>query len=1142
MAYFYDDRGQLREGDEETAKKLGFRPATDEELDAHNHALDVEESGGSVLGAVGHGFQRGIGAGIDLADKAVQAVAPGFGQSPEGLVDEAGSGAGKGGSGAFPSAYDAQAKLETEAHPIAAGLGTSLAAAIPAAAAGALAPAGAAILGTGIGTIGAESAVQAVAQEYDDSWLQDRPMDLKNVAAYTLMFGGMDLGFRALGKGVMSVLGKETPEPKLSLGSSNVVSEAQDAARNIVPERAAGGSVGAARASDLSEPFDDAIRGMSDRDAAVLARDSEDHLHLTAQSSADAFTRINQGLSDDLGNKLKYQDFAAHAQEWQPKTLEKQSSAINDVLDQAQGAAAEIGRFTEGDKGALDFGNLGKKAVQDINQFGRAISDEADPARRMMLIDEMKKRGDRLMMSVDASYGVDKITTEGLKEIIRPLYGADGALRKMLENGKLFPGAAELQKSLNAPWHNMLKHWPEVQKSVLKATGNVAFDTSGAGRIEKESTVDMMRALLGKDPRSLKEYGKHLKGALDSIGDLVEAREAHGVVGKGGLDEMRSALMNATEDWNLATTIGVAKNRVANMARDPRKWGKLLLNIGERAPFGVGQVVTAARNIGDALGDLHLSKDGALGKVWDQAFQRYAQHPDLADPSIAANYSDWVRDALANRGGAVAPVPPGGGGGMSAGGMVDAGASAANQTAPSQAYQDAMAAVAKRKATGGSVTIIGGPGKITHGAKAGLREAQMAAETEVAGKTLTQLGALEGVNRSNVDWLKADPHFQKTGNLKDKFASAPGGLPSFLIDTDGTMKLRNGRHRLTAAKEMGRETIEGIITKYGPRGGEKWRYQGPIRISDAAESGHVRTGVGAKDLLTSPMAVGTAVGAGGLALAATRDRPPPPDEGPTTAYRGALREIAAGGQKQIQTLASDVIKAKPAKRGDVLSAFVGKGDPTEAVEKLRSSIQQVTADPTALIGQMSGSTGDLSRTHPSVYMALTQKAAQVTQYLKSIIPPRQGTSLLDPQGAPVSLDQAFDVASRYLGAARPKQTMRDIGRTTATPEQVQAFQQNWPELWTPLQIETIGQVQRMHAAGRHIDSEKLRRLDTLLQLNGQLDPSASESVTSTMLQAQDQAAPPIQPPGAGSSPSGAGSGIASSLRTQLGSVQADKGM
>jgi hypothetical protein len=165
--------------------------------------------------------------------------------------------------------------------------------------------------------------------------------------------------------------------------------------------------------------------------------------------------------------------------------------------------------------------------------------------------------------------------------------------------------------------------------------------------------------------------------------------------------------------------------------------------------------------------------------------------------------------------------------------------------------------------------------------------------------------------------------------------------------------------------------------------------------------------------------------------------------------------------------------------------------------------------------------GDLPRTHPSVYMALTEKAVGIVSYLSAAVPERTAQTLLDPVGIAPSADRSLEFAYKVVGATNPRQAMGDISRLDIPPEELEAFQGNWPELWEPFKAELIGQAMRRAEGGRPVDAEKLRRLDEILGMNGQLDPSGSAEVAMHMLAAQEQApaapasnSPPTQAPSA----------------------------
>lgn len=1329
MPFFKDRAGQLWEFDNaDDATRQGMVEASDADIDAHNHALDVQEADQGFGAAVSGGFQRGLGM---FTDTLAGFTPPAVGSDAFGMAGPAPAGAPSAavqpGEQTFPDAYTEQARLQREARPFASGVGGALAVAPLAFGAAAAAPGIAPVLGTTVGAIGAEAAVGAVQQEYDDAWFEQRPFELKQVAANTLMFAGLDFAFRGALKGIGSAmsLGRKAAPRASEIGRRNVVSEAQGAARELV-DPVGGGSVGAARASDLNEPFDDAIRQMSDRDAAVLARDADAHYNLIAQDASESMTRLNNGLSDDLGNRLKVEDFATYASEIDTKTLEQQARWWTGMSEQADEAARSINALAEGDKTALDFGNLGKKATQTIDDFNRRISETADPATRNVLVDEFKKSLDRLTMSIDASRTVDAVTRGELKNLIAP---TREALRKGLENRKLFGGAADLQKALNSPWHGLLEHWSKVQKTLTEETGHVQFDVSGAGRITRESTVDRMLALLSRDPRSNQEFGRHLAGTLENIQGLIDARGKYGIARKDGLDALEQDIRNLMEDWNLAQTIGIAKNRVDALKKDPRKWGTLALNLGERLPI-VGQPIQLARTLGDAFTDLHIQRNTPLARVWDSAYKRYALNPVYSDPSIIRNYPDWIAESLRNRGGNFNPPAGGISGAPAVPGMPPANEGGGARSVAAPAARSAIDRARARISQSGHVTLSRGgtwnpktpidklvderlrawaddevlaefsgkgdlrkylfgsvdndpevygglpaeymtpDGDLTSAARKELRAAIKSATDDIADfksirkraeqsvfgdaglnaidrarDRINQSGhvALGGRSTKSRDqvldalervWTPEEKQVAH-GYTHARFYEANEALrglgpmtPEIQADVDRLNALfgkavKNGatfngttlRGVGLTAEEAAKLDQAGILTTQGfmssstdskvaeqftnfgstserdvpvlfeiegrtgvpigrgqaevvHRPGTQFavidkRMQGDVPVYMLREMG-LQPGapsdailgavnLGGKDganfsltdIAKSPMGVVTGAGAAGLAInAAVRSRAEEPPTSPDGAYRDALREIDQAGKQQVSAMASEALKMKLPRGKDrgPLALFAGKGSIQDAVEQTRERLDEIAADPTTLLQQIGDSSGALSKTHPSVQMAVIQKAAEVAAYLQSVIPQKTATTLLDSRGAPLSFDRAWDYAARYVGATQPRAALREIVRGSAPPEMLEAVQATWPEVWSGFQAEMLGQVQRMHAAGRHIPSEKLRRLDRLLGLGGQLDPSSTLEVSQHMLAAQDaEAARRQQQAGAGGGgglPSGGPARAA--LRTKLGAISAER--
>lgn len=1308
MAVFVDPRsGKVYSNvpDEDAARARGeFGLVTEAEWQAQQTGDAADTKG--AFGLIGEGFERGLGHVQDFARSAGWTPPiPGsdaFGPGSAPLAPPAEPAPlPAAGAETFPEAFSPEARIRSERHPILTGIGTGLAVApaagIAAAAGGALAPGAVPIVGGAVGALGAESAVEGLAQEWDDAWLEQRPFELKRAAANILLFGGGDMLLRGGGKLAGKALSTLTaPTSTQRLGARNVIAEAQARAGKAA-NRPATRSVGAASAQELNDPFDDAIGQMDEASAYTLARDFDDHSFLVARSMADNMTRLNNGLSESLGNQLKLRDFEIAADAWDGSMLERQQEWI----DQLDGMGRDLVEAIE--LAPVDLGNHGKRVAADITQKLDQIAEAPTPARRLQLLDNFKKTLDRHVMRIAGDWQADAVARGDLLELLEPFTGVTkgerGFLRESLENPELFGHAADLQKALNKPWHEMLKSWQKVQSLLLEATGEKQFGVMGAGRNVMEGTVERARALIGRDPRELGEIRAHLGRVFDGYQGLIDARQAHGIVEKEGLPELEQSIRDLMEDWNLGATLGAAKAKAAHIQRNPRHWRRILDAV-EGAP-GIGGFLKGARQLHQIAGDLHLPKGTALSNVWDDGLRRYAKHPSLAESPVYASYSPWMQEALRTRGAPI-PGPPGGGGGVGqvakdvgtkvAGvGLIGLGANEANKprdpNAPMQAGGGAAGAVAAglslllgRRALRLGETLTPMPKGLDRGTKIALFDAESEMREAVrlgrdpnvehyaqrltakgappeAVNYVRKVGDLAVENKKRVDALPAadkDWNWQRTGEQKDavwklhqakreaaaaltpeeryalseyvgnayqryrlveseipddelmaefnlpiqgieeakssipslrsageKLAiekptqygtlyrgmSVPDGALAELLskddfvthstastswdpDTAMSFALRDAHpvmlriNKLDGGGLAMNTTEEELLVPRGARFKVTGRSRGATQggdqliIIDLEQKGRANP----KDLQDAGV-LAAILGIGGAAAAATRakdaraaDRPvgPSPESGPATLYREAMRGINDGGTSVVRQKASAALRRTPPRGRPPLRAFTGRRSLDAAVDDARAALSELQGDPSALVETLAANLGDLPRTHPSVYMALTEKATQIVGYLSARAPQRVGQTLLDPEGFPPSQDRSLDFAYEVVGATMPEQAMGDIARLDIPPEELASFQANWPELWEPYRLELLGQTMRRAEAGRPVDAEKLRQLDALLGMNGQLDPSGSAEVAQHMLTSQEQTP---EAPASNSPPTRAPSATgrsASLFRTRLG--------
>lgn len=1332
--YWIDDQGKLREGDEEQGQRYGFRPATEEDLLAHNEGLATAEAEATngPLDIIGQGFQGGLGLVQNLArDSGWTPPVPGsesFGPGAAPLTPPPAPAPLPPGEETFPGGFTEEARLLGKAHPVYRGIGQGLAVApfagVAGAAGGALAPA--TILGGAVGAIGGEAVVEAVAQEYDDAWLDERPFELKRAAANVAMFGLGDVLLRGaprLAGRALEAISPAEAAAKSALGARgrtrNVIAEAQAQAQKAGAKPAR--SVGAASAQELNDPFDDALAQMNDNDAITLARDFDDHAYLVSTDIADEMTRLNTGLSESLGNDLKYRDFEIYADAWSPETLERQA----EWMDEATEMGAHVIEAIE--QSPVDLGNHGKRVAADLRTGWSNIAAADTPARKAYLLDQLKKNLDKRVMAIAGDYQSDQVARTDLLKILDEYVGGPntrGYLREGLESVDNFGGAAELQKALNAPWHDLLKSWRKITDTFLEATGEKKFGVMGAGRNVMEGTVGKARAVIEQDPRSLGRMREHLGTAFDAYQRLIAARDAHGLVKKEGLPQLEQSIRNLMEDWNLGATLGVAKAKAAHAGRNPKNWGRFALDAAEHLPM-VGGVVKGARALERVAGDLHIQKGTALANVWDEGLRRYAKHPSLGESPIYASYSPWMQEALRTRGAPI-PQPPGGAGGFGqaardagtkvAGAGLIAGSAALGEEQPEGAAGAGAAGLGLLlgrplflSKAGRKLSLLQAAGELSEtAAAAGLKGSQMyrAAHDLYGANQAADLisDATQALQESGIDPSKlVGPNdmaarFPRPGeprartesdalkvleerypNLRERLQRAEGEFDPRAKVLDKPAHKKSAEAFQRWAEENGKKLrvdVRGVVDRYagnfdyhdinglGREGSKSLKdrfvreamdegegpaaaktgatararevgktatalrkildkaiadgqatpgvtYRGVLmrrneleRLvnSEFAEArsfmsttvdpeyaeGFVKKKVAARDPSLEPVVLeirqktgvpvqdgegeillrpGTrfkverdgdtirlietddplpppsefgkarfsslpwvAGGLLGVGAATTapdaraQERPagPSPEAGPATLYREAVRGIDEGGTSIIRQQASAALRRTPPAGRSPLRAFLGgKRDLDAAVDAAREALTELQSDPSALIETLAASMGDLPRTHPSVYMALTEKAVGIVSYLSAAIPERTGQTLLDPDGIPPSTDRSLDFAYKVVGATDPRQAMGDIARLDIPPEELEAYQANWPELWEPYKVELIGQAMRRAEGGRPVDGEKLRRLDDLLGMNGALDPSGSAEVAMHMLAAQEQApaapasnSPPTQAPSA----------------------------
>lgn len=395
--------------------------------------------------------------------------------------------------------------------------------------------------------------------------------------------------------------------------------------------------------------------------------------------------------------------------------------------------------------------------------------------------------------------------------------------------------------------------------------------------------------------------------------------------------------------------------------------------------------------------------------------------------------------------------------------------------------------------------------------KAGAADAERFAQSGLVGKSLSDLGAIpfeKGETDAALDFLRNDPHFRETGNVKDNFGSSPGGLPQITIWTENGAErigLSNGRHRLTVAQELGMPTIIARVRKMGAKGGEHWEYVGPVRVTDTGTSGFTDAGRTIAGVAASPMGVVTGLGAAGIGLKSAIDLEP--EDTPMT---DALAELADHSRAIMDRAAQGLLMpdSRPARLPSVGDRFKGDApDMRTAFANILETLQTAHNDPATFIEAMSEAYGDMGAGgHDDLAQRVIARTAVAVQYLLNNLPPNIANSVTRPEGAPTDLLAISEFAKLWSGAMRPGDVIYDVGTGRVTPTQIRALREVHPDIYTNLRVAVV----RALGDARSVPFETKRQLDNLFDIDGAAGASFSSTFGKTMATARADKQQPSQ--------------------------------
>lgn len=854
------------------------------------------------------------------------------------------------------------------------------------------------------------------------------------------------------------------------------------------------GDVAPGAANDVVD-YGAAMRQMDPNEAWRLTRDGADDglRQLESTSVSDAMQRVDDVLREDVAMAVKREDFVKGAETWTPAQVAKQAEwtaergvralELAAKLDAAESSGFRIGGFRAEAKSLIE-----RAAQRLTNADPITVNHEWDNLKRGL--DSVAKRLAATGPAID-----DASKAWGSKAILE----VSDDMRKGLEDAELWGRNAGLQKETNAAWVNIIEPYGRVTKKMAEFLGR-EFGVVGAAGVKRRFDPDMINSIMSRGyQRNLRA---DVEASIKGLDQMMKARQSQGLSHLSRLSKAREDLVRIQQGFDFADLLAVAKSK-AKAPIGLEIAGRLA---GTQAPGGiVGSVVgPLATRAGNALvGDMPLlapgSKSALAGAVRRHlGLTRAEQAAMLADPA----FFERLPGSLQKQ------VMAGSAAGDRAVELAQVAADAAKRDREltarlmvnpedakraaklrrkkpsdgsaglSPSAKEALERVRARKSQGGMVTVgapkssiplddIRVPDKegfldaaTPRQVKKHAAEIQAAAENALVGKSLGDLRALpldEGpgaaASRAKVDAFKADPGFRETGMLPSNNDRGRGGLPAFAIESDGSVYLQNGRHRLTAASESGQEYIVANIKKYNKKGDTVWDYVGPVRVGRpkvvprGGERGMVDVAGG---LAKSPLGVGT--GAAGAVVA----------------YHHLAKPAAADPESQTP-----------------LQRFSdGYERPSDAFRAARKMVLSWRQDPGALVDMIDGHIGAVGEQSPKLQREMTAQAMRIAGYLQDNLPGQRNVSAVYPEGTPPSRAEVRQFALRFGAAVDPAGVMADARAGRLERTQLDTLYAVWPREYDALRAGVIQELGTARATPR-----TRQRMSLLFGFPSDVDPA-----------------------------------------------------
>lgn len=650
-------------------------------------------------------------------------------------------------------------------------------------------------------------------------------------------------------------------------------------------------------------------------------------------------------------------------------------------------------------------GELGNAGVLDeverhVSRHLQAVAKTTDPVEAFMTLDSLKrglqKYADRTGKSARALLGTSPERAAGMRKVSDLIERFQEPLRTSLENEAVWGKAAANQRAINASLTRYIESNKVFQARYMREA--VGYRGLDVTRSVREDATSSFLNRLGLAENQPAE--QHLRAHLRATNDVLSALD-----GALDLGEKKALVQNALGETKRVT--GVIGDLDKNV-RAANQIDAILKADGG----GIGSAGKTA--VGALLG-------GPLGAAAGFA-------ADVATHPGASMRTAIGLQRLANRHN------------VAIDGAIDAvfgGAKQAESKAAREAVEPAAAAALN-------------PSPVS-----------------LEGKSLRDLGALDDPGSMKQDTLEAlrtgkggikdfAADFAETGRVREH-----GAQQGIQIEmSNGKPVLRDGRHRLTVAREQGRETVYGQIYEGQRAPGKKPIFEGEIPIgprkgkpaNDVAASGEVF-----KDEVSSVRPRLSTAENGRVALPAAMASFLGDHEDKQLAFKQRAKEIHAA------------------------TADMG--------ERVRSVVQSDMADVNEQFPQFSGS--------------LAAGMTRAALFLESKLPSSYRAAAPGAPGRSTRPVADHDIAkfARYWSAVNdPVSVVQDMALGLVSSEQIEAVKAVYPELYVSLSEKLMSRAADMDAAGERIPMQTRAQIGRFVGV--QIEPAFKPSVLDLLDQAR----------------------------------------